>query len=547
MQKRKLSDLYSNWDQLVDNAASWEGRTLKQLFSEDANRSARYSVAAAGLELDFSKNHIDEQTLALLLDAAKQADLQGAIKRLFRGDHVNNTEDRPALHSALRYTGEASNEEEKCVEATLTKMAGLIESVHSGEWKGFKGDKITDVVNIGIGGSDLGPRMVTKALTPFHTGHVNVHFIANVDGAEIYDLTQKLNPATTLFLIASKSFSTLETLENSLSARKWMLDNDCGENQLCHHFVAISSKVDKAVEFGIDADNVYPLWDWVGGRYSLWSAIGMPIAFAVGMDNFNKLRAGANAMDTHFAEAPLEKNIPVLMGLIIFWYSNFLGTDTQAILPYACHLQLLPAYLQQLEMESNGKSVTKDGARVDYQTGSIVWGSEGTNGQHSFHQLLHQGTTMVPTDFIATLQAHHPIDHQHKYLFANCVAQSQALMSGRDLETTEAELRANGVSEEEIQKLAEHKVHPGNHPSNTILMDKLTPETLGALIAAYEQKVYTLGTLWNINSYDQWGVELGKLLGTHIANAIDTTDIPGDWDSSTQTLVRKFNEANKSL
>ncbi|WP_018415464.1 glucose-6-phosphate isomerase [Teredinibacter turnerae] len=545
--QKKLSDLFSNWDQLNTAANEWQNRTLAEAFQQDTNRAARFSVTAAGLQLDYSKNHVDENTLSQLVAAAEKADLSGAIKRLMRGDHVNNTEDRPALHSALRYLGEASTEEEKAVAATLDKMAGLIESVHSGEWKGYTGEKITDVVNIGIGGSDLGPRMVTKALTPFHTGHVNVHFVANVDGAEIYDLTQKLNPATTLFLVASKSFSTLETLENSLTARKWILDSGCAQDQLKHHFVAISSKVDKAVEFGIDAENVYPLWDWVGGRYSLWSAIGMPIAFAVGMENFNKLRAGAGAMDQHFATAPLDKNIPVLMGLLMFWYSNFLGTDTQAILPYAYHLQLLPAYLQQLEMESNGKSVTRDGAKVDYQTGSIVWGTEGTNGQHSFHQLLHQGTTMVPIDFIATLQAHHPIAHQHKYLFANCVAQSQALMTGRDLATTEAELRAAGVSEEEIASLAPHKVHPGNRPSNIILMDKLTPETLGALIAAYEHKVYTLGVLWNINSYDQWGVELGKLLGTHIANAITTTDIPGDWDSSTQTLVRKFNEANKSL
>ncbi|WP_028876338.1 glucose-6-phosphate isomerase [Teredinibacter turnerae] len=545
--QKKLSDLFSNWDQLNTAANEWQNRTLAEAFQQDTNRAARFSVTAAGLQLDYSKNHLDENTLSQLVAAAEQADLSGAIKRLLRGDHVNNTEDRPALHSALRYLGEASTEEEKAVAATLEKMAGLIDSVHSGEWKGYTGEKITDVVNIGIGGSDLGPRMVTKALTPFHTGHVNVHFVANVDGAEIYDLTRKLNPASTLFLVASKSFSTLETLENSLTARKWMLDSGCAQDQLKHHFVAISSKVDKAVEFGIDAENVYPLWDWVGGRYSLWSAIGMPIAFAVGMENFNKLRAGAGAMDQHFATAPLDKNIPVLMGLLMFWYSNFLGTDTQAILPYAYHLQLLPAYLQQLEMESNGKSVTRDGVKVDYQTGSIVWGTEGTNGQHSFHQLLHQGTTMVPIDFIATLQAHHPIAHQHKYLFANCVAQSQALMTGRDLATTEAELRAAGVSEEEIASLAPHKVHPGNRPSNVILMEKLTPETLGALIAAYEHKVYTLGVLWNINSYDQWGVELGKLLGTHIANAITTTDIPGDWDSSTQTLVRKFNEANKSL
>lgn len=547
MQAKTLADLYSDWDKVQAHAQAWQKRTLKDAFDADRNRAARYSVGAAGLELDFSKNHIDDETLQLLMGVAEQANLKAAIKKLLRGDHVNNTEDRPALHSALRFQGKPQTAEHQEVKATLDKMAKLIKSVHSGEWKGYKGERITDVVNIGIGGSDLGPRMITKALTPFHTGDVKVHFVANIDGAEIHDLTRGLNPSTTLFLVASKSFSTLETLENSLSARKWMLDNGCAQDQLAKHFVAISSKVEKAVEFGIAAENVYPIWDWVGGRYSLWSAIGMPIAFAIGMDNFNKLRAGAAAMDDHFAEAPLERNIPALMGLLMFWYSSCLGTDTQAILPYAYHLQLLPAYLQQLEMESNGKSVTKSGERVDYQTGSIVWGTEGTNGQHSFHQLLHQGTTMVPIDFIATLQAHHPLDHQHKFLFANCVAQSQALMTGRDQATSEAEMRAQGMSDEQIAELAPHKVHPGNRPSNTILMDKLTPETLGALIAAYEHKVYTLGVLWNINSFDQWGVELGKLLGTHVATAIDTTDIPSDWDSSTQTLVKKFTEANKSL
>ncbi|WP_188149751.1 glucose-6-phosphate isomerase [Teredinibacter waterburyi] len=547
MDVQNLSDLYSNWQELTEHAASWDTKTLKQAFADDNNRAARYSVAAAGLELDYSKNHIDDTTIDLLMSVAKQADLKGGIKRLFRGDHVNNTEDRPALHTALRFEGAPSTDEQRDVQATLDKMSNLIERVYSGDWRGYSGEKITDVVNIGIGGSDLGPRMVTKALTPYHTGDVKVHFVANVDAAEIYDLTNGLNPASTLFLIASKSFSTQETLENSLSARRWMLEKGCPEDQLAHHFVAISSKVDKAVEFGIDADNVYPLWDWVGGRYSLWSAIGMPIAFAIGMDNFNKLRHGAAAMDKHFSEAPLERNIPALLGLLMFWYSGLRGTDTQAILPYAYHLQLLPAYLQQLEMESNGKSVTKSGVRVNYQTGSIVWGTEGTNGQHSFHQLLHQGTTMVPIDFIATLKAHHPIDHQHKLLFANCVAQSQALMTGRDLATTENEMRSLGVSDNEIDAIAAHKVHPGNRPSNMILMDKLTPETLGSLIAAYEHKVFTLGTLWNINSYDQWGVELGKLLGTHVATAISTTDIPGNWDSSTQTLVKKFNEANKSI
>lgn len=547
MATKSLSDSYSNWSQLETLAEGWKSKTLKQAFESDSNRADRYSASAAGLQLDYSKNHVDEDTLQQLLSVAEQADLKGAIKKLLKGDTVNNTEGRPALHTALRFNGEPKTEEHSAVAETLEKMGGLIESVHSGEWKGYKGNKITDVVNIGIGGSDLGPRMVTKALTPFHTGHVKVHFVANIDGAEIHDTTSALNAETTLFLVASKSFSTLETLENSLTARRWILESGAKESDLAKHFVAISSKVDKAVEFGIDANNVYPIWDWVGGRYSLWSAIGMPIAFAVGMDNFNKLRSGAAAMDSHYSEAPIERNIPALMGLIMFWYSNLLGSDTQAILPYAYHMQLLPSYLQQLEMESNGKSVTRDGDQVDYQTGSIVWGTEGTNGQHSFHQLLHQGTSVAPIDFIATLRAHHPLDHQHKYLFANCVAQSQALLTGRDLATAEAELRSQGTSEDEITRLAPHKVHPGNRPSSTILMDKLTPETLGALISAYEHKVYTLGVLWNINSYDQWGVELGKLLGTHVATAIDTTDVPNDWDSSTQTLVKRFTEANKKL
>ncbi|WP_370979283.1 glucose-6-phosphate isomerase [Agaribacterium sp. ZY112] len=540
----QISDLYDNWAELQAHADTWKQRTLKQAFDKDSNRAARYSTAAAGLEYDYSKNHVDEDTLKLLLGLAEKADLKGAIKRLFRGDHINNTEDRPALHSDLRFEGEAQNDNQKEVAAALDKMSGLISRVHNGEWKGFDGQEITDVVNIGIGGSDLGPRMVTKALSAYHTGHVNVHFVANVDGAEINDLFEKLNAGSTLWLVASKSFSTLETLENALTARRWMLSQGCPEDSLAKHFVAISSKVEKAIEFGMDADNVYPMWDWVGGRYSLWSAIGMPIAFAVGMDNFNKLRAGAARLDNHFAEAPLEKNIPALMGLLMFWYSNVLGADNQAVLPYANHLQLLPSYLQQLEMESNGKSVNKEGQRLGYQTGSIVWGTEGTNGQHSFHQLLHQGNVLTPIDFIAPLRAKHDIKHQQKYLIANCIAQSQALMEGRDLAASKAELEAQGVAADEINALAEHKVHPGNRPSSTIAMEELNPETLGALIAAYEQKVFTLGVLWNINSFDQWGVELGKLLGTHVATAIDTTDVPTDWDSSTKTLIKRFLEAN---
>ncbi len=543
----KLSDTYSQWSALEDHRNEWTTTTLAELFAQDTNRAVRFNVSAAGLSLDYSKNHISPKTLQLLLQIAEEAGLTASIKSLFKGEPVNNTEGRPALHTALRFQGDPQTPEQQEVAQTLTRMESLVNNVTSGGWKGYTGQTITDVVNIGIGGSDLGPRMMCKALTPYHTGEVNVHFVANVDGCELHDLTQKLNPERTLFLVASKSFSTQETLENALSARAWMLASGCDQAQLAKHFVAISSKVDKAVDFGIAEENVYPIWDWVGGRYSLWSAIGLPIAFAVGMDNFNALRAGANAMDTHFAQAPLEKNMPVIMGLLMFWYCEFMGATTQAVLPYANHLGLLPMYLQQLEMESNGKSVTRDGTPVDYPTGAIVWGTEGTNGQHSFHQLLHQGTSLIPIDFIATLKSHSPHDHQHRLLFANCVAQSQALLTGRNLDTALAELKNRGATDEDAEFLAPHKVHPGNRPSSTFVMDKLTPQTLGALVAAYEHKVFVIATLLNINPYDQWGVELGKLLGTHVNEAIETTDIPGDWDASTQALIRQFCKAHSDI
>jgi glucose-6-phosphate isomerase len=544
MSNRLLSEKFSAWAQLNEYRQSWNQQTLVDVFAQDSNRASRFSISAAGLELDYSKNHLTSESVQALVALAKEAGLENAIKSLLRGDHVNNTEDRPALHTVLRYTGAPTTAEQHAVAETLTRMEALVNDVHSGVWQGYTGKRITDVVNIGIGGSDLGPRMVCKALTPYHNNQVKVHFVANIDGAEITDTLKALNHETTLFLVASKSFSTQETRENALSARAWMLTNGCPQTGLAKHFVAISSRVDKAVEFGMAEENVYPIWDWVGGRYSLWSAIGLPIAFTTNMATFNQLRAGAEAMDKHFAQAPLEKNLPVMMALVMFWYTEFMGTTTQAVLPYAHHLSLLPAYLQQLEMESNGKSVTRDGTRVGYTTSSIVWGTEGTNGQHSFHQLLHQGTTLVPIDFIATLKGHDPLTHQNRLLFANCVAQSQALLTGRNQETSSNEMRAQGLKEDDVQRLAPHKVHPGNRPSNTIIMEKLTPDSLGALIAAYEHKVYTLGVLLDINSFDQWGVELGKLLGTHVNNAIETTDIPGDWDSSTQLLIRRFCDAN---
>jgi glucose-6-phosphate isomerase len=539
----KLEDRFTNLSTLKQLAEQWQNRSLKSEFDADNSRASRFSVNAAGIFLDYSKNHLDQETISELVKLCSEANLPQSIRALLRGDSVNNTENRPALHSALRQLNATSDQQQEAAEAR-ERMFSLINRVYDAKWLGFRGDKITDVVNIGIGGSDLGPRMVVKALSPYLTPHLSVHFVANIDGAEISDLLKQLNPATTLFIVASKSFSTLETLQNALSARSWMLENACPENELHKHFVAISSKIDKAIDFGIAEENVFPIWDWVGGRYSLWSNIGMSIAFAVGPKHFEALLKGASDMDEHFSTADLDKNIPVLMAIIVFWYSNIWGSDNQAILPYSNHLQLLPSYLQQLEMESNGKSVSKEGERLGYQTGSVIWGTEGTNGQHSFHQLLHQGQVLTPIDFIATLKAHHDLDHQHKYLFANCVAQSQALMAGRSLSETKAEMLSQGVHEDEAASLAEHKVHPGNNPSNMIILEQLTPETLGALIAAYEHKVFVLSVLWGINAFDQWGVELGKLLGTQIAAAIDTTDVPQDWDSSTQNLIKRFIEKN---
>jgi glucose-6-phosphate isomerase len=544
MTRLTLAARYTSWPALSNKLTYWLSQSMAAHFTLDAGRAERFRVTAAGLDLDFSKNFIDAETLDLLIDTARQAGLPNAIRSLLGGEHVNNTEDRPALHTALRHMGPATRPEHAEVAATIARMEILVKEVHEGSWLGHSGKSIKHVVNIGIGGSDLGPRMVTKALTPFHTGHVQVHFVANIDGAELTDLCKLLDAERSLFIVASKSFSTQETLENSLSARAWMLAQGCAEADLCKHFVAISSRVDKAVAFGIAAENVYPIWDWVGGRYSLWSAIGMPIAFAIGMDNFNALRGGAFAMDQHFASAPLEENLPVLMGLLMFWYSQFFNASTQAVLPYAYHMQLLPNYLQQLEMESNGKCVSKEGELLAYPTGAIVWGTEGTNGQHSFHQLLHQGTSFIPVDFITCLQTSSPLKHQNRLLVANCIAQSQALLNGRQLDATTADVKKQNVPAESQALLASHKVHPGNRPSNTLVMEKLTPATLGALIAAYEHKVFTLGILLNINSFDQWGVELGKLLGTQIDAALVSGEIPNGWDGSTAWLVERFVESN---
>lgn len=536
----KLADHYHCWPQLQQQRQTWTQSSLLEQFQKDPQRANTLSLEAAGLYLDYSKNHLNKDTLDALVQLAAEAKLPEAIRELLSGAEVNNTEKRPALHSALRFQGQSANAQEQMVADTLDHMARFVDAIHSGSWTGFEGGPIVDVVNIGIGGSDLGPRMVVDALTPFQQHKVHAHFVANIDGAALHDILQHVDPASTLFIVASKSFSTLETIANARAARGWLLENGCPEAEIHKHFVAVSSRVDRAVDFGIAEANIFPMWDWVGGRYSLWSAIGLPIALSLGMDNFNALRAGAHAMDQHAASAPIEANMPALMALITLWYSHFWGAETQAVLPYSHHMHYFPEFLQQLDMESLGKTVCRNGQPLADTSGLVIWGAEGSNGQHSFHQLLHQGSHCVPVDFISTLTSRHNFPEQHRQLFACCISQSQALMQGKSLQQARDELLAQGVTEAEADRLAPHKVIPGNRPSNTLVIDRLTPQALGALIALYEHKVYCLSVLMRINAFDQWGVELGKELGTQIDEALLSGELNPNWDSSTQELLRRF-------
>ncbi|WP_390619141.1 glucose-6-phosphate isomerase [Maricurvus nonylphenolicus] len=524
---------------LQQHAEQWN-RTLSELFTQDSQRSQTYSLEAASLYLDYSKNHLTQDTIDKLLQLAHDRQLPTAIEALLNGEKVNNTEQRPALHSALRFQGQPKTPEEEAVAESLARMEEIVDQLHRGKWTGYNGDAITDIVNIGIGGSDLGPRMMCDALAAYHQAELKVHFVANIDAADMGDIFKQLNPATTLFIVASKSFGTLETLENAKAARTWLIENGCRMEMLQQHFIAISANVEKAVAFGMSSKNILPMWDWVGGRYSLWSAIGLPIALAIGMQQFNALRAGAHAMDDHFATAPLDQNMPVLLALIQYWYSQHWGAQTQAVLPYSHHMHYFPQFLQQLDMESLGKRVDKSGQPLPHKSGSIVWGAEGSNGQHSFHQLLHQGNHLVPVDFIATLRSGYSNPHQHQHLFACCISQSQALLQGKSHTQAVDELLAKGASQEEAERLAEHQVIPGNRPSNTLILEELTPFSMGALTALYEHKVYSLSVLLGINAFDQWGVELGKQLGGEIFKALESGDVPDSWDSSTQALAQRF-------
>jgi len=530
------------WQALTHHAKDMQAIHLRDLFTEDPGRFERYAFEDDGLLLDLSKNRINDVTLRLLLDLARKADLEGWRDRMFAGERINTTEDRAVLHIALRNRSDRpiivdDQDIMPDIRAVLDRMHTFSESVRSGAWRGFNGDAITDIVNIGIGGSDLGPLMVCEALKPYSRPDLRSHFISNVDGAHLSHTLSGLDPARTLFIIASKTFTTQETMTNAASARAWLLDHLGNEEAIAKHFVAVSTNQEAVAAFGIDTTNMFEFWDWVGGRYSLWSAIGLPIILAVGMERFLELLDGAHQMDEHFRTTPLERNMPALLALLGIWYRNALGASSHAVLPYDQHLHRLAAYLQQGDMESNGKTIQRDGKRVDYATGPIIWGEPGTNGQHAFYQLIHQGTELIPADFIAAANSQTPLgDHQDK-LLANFIAQTEALAFGKTADQARAELKAQGHSGAELEALLPHKLFEGNKPTNSILYPKLTPQMLGRLIALYEHKIFSQGIIWGINSFDQWGVELGKQLANVVLPELKNDDPITTHDSSTNGLI----------
>jgi glucose-6-phosphate isomerase len=540
----KLTELPA-WNALIEHQKLIAGTHLRQQFAADPQRAERFSVQLYDIFFDYSKHRITDQTRQLLIELANQCQLAEKIARMFRGEKINQTENRAVLHVALRNRSNRQilvdgDDVMPQVHAVLEKMRRFCDQVRSGRWLGCSGQPITDIVNIGIGGSDLGPLMVTEALKPYGHPKLKVHFVSNVDGTHICEALKSLNPQTTLFLIASKTFTTQETLANAHSARRWLLDSCGDEAAVAKHFVAISTNTQKVTEFGIDPVNMFEFWDWVGGRYSLWSAIGLSIALYLGMDNFEELLNGAHQVDEHFRSAPFEQNIPVLMGLLGIWYNNFWAADSHVILPYDQYLHRFPAYFQQGDMESSGKQVTLAGDAVDYSTGPIIWGEPGTNGQHAFYQLLHQGTKLVPADFLAPIDSHNPLGDHHQLLLSNFFAQPEALMSGKTEAEARTEMLAEGLSAEQVEQLLPHKVFPGNRPSSSLLFQKLTPATLGALIACYEHKIFTQGAIWGINPFDQWGVELGKQLAKKIYPEMTSALSVTGHDSSTNQLINHY-------
>lgn len=521
---------------------------LKDLFAEDKNRFKKYSLKFNDILVDYSKNHINGRTMAYLLELARECKLSEAIEQMFTGAKINQTENRAVLHVALRNRSNApilvdGNDVMPEVNEVLQKMKGFSEKIISGSWKGYTNKTITDIVNIGIGGSDLGPVMVTEALKPYAKKGLRVHFVSNVDGTHIAETLKKVSPETTLFMIASKTFTTQETMANAHSARNWFLETAVNEEYVKKHFVAISTNQKEVEKFGIDPANMFGFWDWVGGRYSLWSAIGLSIACYIGFENFEALLSGAHETDNHFRATPFEKNIPVILALLGVWYNNFYGAESHAILPYDQYLHRFAAYFQQGDMESNGKYVDRNGEQVDYQTGPIIWGEPGTNGQHAFYQLIHQGTKLIPADFIAPAISHNPLGDHHKLLLSNFFAQTEALMNGKSLEEVKQELA--GKSQEEIDKIAPYKVFLGNRPTNSILLKKITPKTLGNLIAIYEHKIFVQGVIWNIFSFDQWGVELGKQLANKIYPELQEDTQVASHDSSTNGLINQYKKWRK--
>ncbi len=529
---------------LTDHYLSIQAEELKSLFDKDKERFKKFSIYFEDLLFDYSKNRIDETTVALLIQLARECGLDQAIQAMFKGEKINQTENRPVLHIALRNTsGKAILVEGKNVmadvEKVLDKMQKFSEAIIEGKWKGRSGQAITDIVNIGIGGSDLGPVMVTEALRHYKN-HLNLHFVSNVDGTHLAETLKNLNSETTLFLIASKTFTTQETMTNAHSARQWFLEKGGEETEIALHFAALSTNAEAVATFGIDTANMFEFWDWVGGRYSLWSAIGLSICLSIGFDQFKSLLEGAHAMDQHFQESPFEENIPVISALLGIWYINFFNAETHAILPYDQYLHRFAAYFQQGDMESNGKYVDRNGQQVDYETGPVIWGEPGTNGQHAFYQLIHQGTRLIPCDFIAPAQSLNPIGEHHPILLSNFFAQTEALMNGKSEEEVLNELKNAGKSAAEIEKIAPFKVFEGNRPTNSLLLKRITPRSLGSLIALYEHKIFVQGIIWNIFSFDQWGVELGKQLAQKIYPELKDNALVDSHDSSTNGLINQY-------
>ena len=534
------------WQALCRHQKKIAASNMRDLFAQDTNRFDKFSFQLDDMLFDFSKHRINDETLPLLLQLAREAQLENWRDRMFAGEKINITENRAVLHTALRNRSNRPVLVDGVdvmpeVNAVLAQMRDFSEKVRSGAWLGYTGQRITDVVNIGIGGSDLGPVMVCDALKPYASADLAVHFVSNIDGAHLMRALEKCQPETTLFIVASKTFTTQETMTNAISARTWFLNKAQDNAHVAKHFVALSTNAKAVTDFGIDQANMFAFWDWVGGRYSLWSAIGLSIALYVGMDHFEALLSGAHEMDQHFQTAPLEENMPVIMALIGIWYNNFFDVATHAILPYDQGMSRFPAYLQQADMESNGKFICRDGKRIQYNTGPVIWGEAGTNGQHAFYQLIHQGTQVVPCDFLMPVHSHYAIGKHgyahHKILLANFLAQTQALMLGKTPDEARLELQEQGLTGAELENLLPHKVFEGNRPSTSILFDKLTPNTLGNLIALYEHKIFVQGMIWDINSYDQWGVEYGKQIAQEILPLLTSDGVVTSFDSSTNGLI----------